>query len=81
MAIPLKKGYKFRVEHVTKPASNYMPSFDIYEKYYGIGYLVKGDPQDSTPQRSFFGHDGYLTQVSIGIYHKSSPKSDSNNQL
>ena len=36
MAIPLKKGYKFRVEHVTKPASNYMPSFDIYEKYYGI---------------------------------------------
>ena len=44
MAIPLKKGYKFRVEHVTKPASNYMPSFDIYEKYYGIGYLVKGDP-------------------------------------
>ena len=42
MAIPLKKGYKFRVEHVTKPASNYMPSFDIYEKYYGIGYLVKG---------------------------------------
>ena len=35
MAIPLKKGYKFRVEHVTKPASNYMPSFDIYEKYYG----------------------------------------------
>lgn len=53
MAIPLKKGYKFRVEHVTKPASNYMPSFDIYEKYYGIGYLVKGDRQVSTPERTF----------------------------
>lgn len=53
MAIPLKKGYKFRVEHVTKPASNYMPSFDIYEKYYGIGYLVKGDRQVSTPSVLF----------------------------
>lgn len=32
MAIPLKKGYKFRVEHVTKPASNYMPFLLTYMK-------------------------------------------------
>lgn len=81
MAIPLKKGYKFRVEHVTKPASNYMPSFDIYEKYYGIGYLVKGDRQVSTPERTFFVHDGYLSPVSMGVYHKSSPLSDRNYEV
>ena len=76
-----KKGYKFRVEHVTKPASNYMPSFDIYEKYYGIGYLVKGDRQVSTPERTFFVHDGYLSPVSMGVYHKSSPLSDRNYEV
>lgn len=81
MAIPLKNGYKFRVEHVTKPASNYMPSFDIYEKYYGIGYLVKGDRQVSTPERTFFVHDGYLSPVSMGVYHKSSPLSDRNYEV
>ena len=81
MAVPLKKGYKFRVEHVTKPASNYMSSFDIYEKYYGIGYLVKGDRQVSTPERAFFVHDGYLSPICMGVYHKSSPLSDRNYEV
>lgn len=81
MAIPLKKGYKFMIQHVIKPASNYMPTFDIYENYYGIGYLVKGDRQVSTPKRTFFVHSGYLSPISMGVFHKSSPLSDRDYEL
>lgn len=76
MAIPIKTGYHFLVQHITKPASTVMPSYDIYEDYYGLGYIVHGDRQISTPDRTFFVHDGYISPINIHMYHRTSPLSD-----
>ena len=75
MPIPMKKGYNFLVQH-KKYTSITMPSLDIYEEYYGIGFIVSGDRQISTLGRTFFIHKGFISPMDIHTYHRTTPLSN-----
>ena len=76
MPIPLKKGYNVHVEYIEKPCTYAMRATDIYEDYYGIGFIVSGDRQVTTPDRISFFHAGNVTPITIGVYHRTSSLSD-----
>lgn len=75
MAMPIKKGYQFHVEYREIPADYRMSSTEVYENYYGIGFLISGDRQVDTPEKTYFVHEGCISPMPIGLYHRSSPLS------
>ena len=76
MPMPLKKGYNVHVEYIERPHAYAMRATDIYEDYYGIGFIVSGDRQVTTPDRISFYHAGNVTPITIGVYHRTSSLSD-----
>lgn len=76
MPAPLKKGYNVYVEYVEKPADYAMRSTDIYRDFYGIGFIISGDRQITTPERTYFIHPGCISPMNIGLYHRTSSLSD-----
>lgn len=76
MSTPLKKGYNVHVEYIERPHAYAMRATDIYEDYYGIGFIVSGDRQMTTPDRISFAHAGNVTPMTIGVYHRTSTLSD-----
>ena len=76
MSTPLKKGYNVHVEYIERPHAYTMRATDIYEDYYGIGFIVSGDRQMTTPDRISFSHAGNVTPMTIGVYHRTSTLSD-----
>lgn len=71
MAAPMKNGCQVLVEYVEKPSGYAMRTTDIYKEYYGIGFILSGDRQITTPERSYFVHAGNLSLMDIGIYHRT----------
>ncbi|MDE5933406.1 MAG: AraC family transcriptional regulator, partial [Lachnospiraceae bacterium] len=49
---------------------------DIYENFYGIGFIVSGDRQTITPEKISFIHAGNVTPMTIGVYHRTYSLSD-----
>ncbi len=43
MPMPLKKGFNVHVEYIEKPSTYVMRAIDIYEDFYGIGFIVSGE--------------------------------------
>ena len=76
MPMPLKKGYNVHVEYIEKPYTYVMRATDVYTDYYGIGFIVSGDRQVTTPERISFLHAGNVTPMTIGVYHRTSALSD-----
>ena len=76
MAISLINGRHFLVEYKEKPSNSYMVTSDIYTEYYGIGYIVSGDRQISTPEQTFYVHKGYISPMTMNTYHRTSPISN-----
>lgn len=72
MAISLSADRHFLVEYVEKPALMNMTTSNIYPEYYGIGFIVSGDRQISTPERTFYVYKGYISPVNINMYHRTS---------
>ncbi len=77
MPKPLKKGYNVHIEYIEKPYDYVMRAIDIYDEFYGIGLIVSGDRQTTTPDRIAFIHAGNVTPMTIGVYHRTSSLSDS----
>ena len=48
-----------------------MRAIDIYEDFYGIGFIVSGDRQTITPEKISFIHAGNVTPMTIGVYHRT----------
>lgn len=76
MPKPLKKGLNVHVEYIEKPSTYVMRAIDKYEDYYGIGFIVSGDRQTTTPDRTGIIHAGNVTPMTIGVYHRTSALSD-----
>ncbi len=76
MPMPLKKGFNVHVEYIEKPSTYVMRAIDIYEDFYGIGFIVSGDRQTITPEKISFIHAGNVTPMTIGVYHRTYALSD-----
>lgn len=76
MPMPLKKGFNVHVEYIEKPSTYVMRAIDIYEDFYGIGFIVSGDRQTVTPEKISFIHAGNVTPMTIGVYHRTYALSD-----
>lgn len=76
MPLPLKKGFNIHVEYREKPSNYAMRSMDIYKDFYGIGFIISGDRQTTTLDTISFIHAGNVTPMNIGVYHRTSPLSD-----
>lgn len=76
MPAPLKKDYNVHIEYIEKPSTYVMRAIDIYTDYYGIGFIVSGDRQTTTPERIAFIHAGNVTPMTIGVYHRTASLSD-----
>lgn len=76
MPRPLKKGFNVHVEYIEKPSNYAMRATDIYKDFYGIGFIVSGDRQTTTPERISFIHAGNVTPMTIGVYHRTTSLSD-----
>lgn len=71
MPKPMKKGLNIHVEHIVKPAEYGMRSADIYTDCYGIGYIISGDREITTPNGIYFAHPGDVGVMGMGLYHRT----------
>ena len=76
MPVPLKRGFNVHVEYVEKPSTFAMRTTDIYKAFYGIGFILSGDRQTTTPEKTCFIHSGNVTPMNMGVYHRTSSLSD-----
>ncbi len=76
MPTPLKKGYNVHIEYIEKPYTYVMRTTEKYTDYYGIGFIVSGDRQSTTPEKISFIHAGNVTPITIGVYHRTTFLSD-----
>lgn len=72
MPLPLKKGFNVHIEYIEKPFNYVMRAVDIYQDFYGIGMIISGDRQTTTPEQTCFIHAGNVTPMNIGVYHQTS---------
>ena len=74
MPLPLKKGFNVHIEYIEKPFNYVMRAVDIYQDFYGIGMIISGDRQTTTPEQTCFIHAGNVTPMNIGVYHQTQIK-------
>ncbi len=75
MALPLPSGKQFIMSHRMMSGDFEMPSMEVAQDHYSIGFIIHGDRKVITPTKSFMLHSGYISGMAPYIYHRTVPGS------
>lgn len=75
MALPLPQGKQFIMSYRNMSGDFEMPSMEVAQDHYSIGFIIHGDRKVITPTKSFMLHAGYINGMAPFVYHRTVPGS------
>jgi len=71
MPRPLKPGYNFNLEHLTRPPHYEMATADAYTDFYGISYMVSGERLIYSQDNTTIIQAGELSFIPKNVYRRT----------
>lgn len=71
MPLPLKPGYNFNYDHITRPPHYEMATAEAYTDFYGISYMVHGERLIYSPTFTTIVQTGEMVFIPRNIYRRT----------
>ena len=76
MALPLPRGRHIQIYHRRMEGNYEMPSMEVAQDHYSLGFMIHGDRRIITPTATYDLHEGYVSALAPYIYHRTVPGSN-----